>query len=590
MNHTCPEVRDIMGRKRQNIRTFYDIQKKQRKIAFLLFFLIFVTYFIFMGILTGVTMGILFLLFRPDIMQGPQFLYKLAGATFIVSLAIALGHYLFGRLQGSTVILQVLAAENADPNDLYHKRFLNIVEELRIASGLPQIDPYIIPSPAVNSMSLIQAHGRPAIIASEGLVGKCTREELQAVLAHELAHILRGDTHLLTMVCSMRALFDKLSEKVGGSLSRSSEQGRGLLYGRRGFHSSGRGGGLAILVILFAISLTASLFMNILTTFLSRKREIAADARAVEITRDPLSLAMAIYKAHSQHSFMGDFCGSYTPLFIVSPSSRGYSLDSSRGSHFWDSHPPLKKRLEILTSMANIRIHDIVKKYWQQKEDKKNTSPVIYRKDTENKMVSEENGQTRKSWEILDKKNNWRGPFPLNELLRLPFFAPSLVLRNQEHGIMGNASSIPQFEQFFASEEKEKGAISCPVCQNSLQNLYYEGAPVYECPHGHGRMLSRKQVTKIILREETVFADDLKKEAARYKKENKLNPQKTGKKGEEDKLPCPGCRKLMKYRPYNYQYYVMIHECFYCQVVWFEGQSLEILQILVEEESTSLAL
>lgn len=577
-------------KKTRSVESFYEIRKKMWKYSLLLFILVIGVYFLFMGALSGFVLAVVFIVFRPDILQEPRFMQIIVGSALLASFLLATFHYIFARLHGANTILKILDAQKPDPNDLYHKRFVNMVEELRIATGLPDIDTYIIPSPAVNSMSLIQSNGRPAIISSEGILGKCSRAELQAAMAHELAHIIKGDTFILTLVCSMRALFDKVCQKLQGTFDREESEtvGGRFLSSRAGAGGMRGGGGYAaaVVLIVFCISFTAQVFMNILTTFLSRKREIVADATAVEITRDPLALAMAIYKAHTHHSFLGSFCASYTPLFIVSPDSRGYSLDSSFIGRFWDSHPPLKKRLEVLAGMANVHFKQILTQYWEQKENRKNNPTVSLRKKDTEMFSEEQHKENQEGWEILDDNKNWTGPYPLMELVRLSLFAPNAMLRNSEHGLLGEAASIPQLQQHLSTREKGSRFL-CPVCHLPLQDIFYEGVPIYQCPQGHGKSLTRKQVTRIVLREEMSFCEELREKAKQLKKQYLINPQKTGEKEDIPLLQCPGCSREMKYRPFNYQYYLMVYECYLCGLVWFEGQLLEVLQIFIEEAGAS---
>ena len=220
-----------------------------------------------------------------------------------------------------------MQAESPDSSDRYHKRFSNTVEEIRIASGLPFVKPYIIPSFAINSMALIEEDKTPSIIVTEGLLAEFTRDELEAVIAHELAHIIRGDTFYITLVCSLANFFERLREFI-----EPETQPQGKSYQSQ---QTGRGGPL---LIYLALSVSV-VVMHILSTLISRQREILADADAVELSRNPRALARAIYKAHVKNSFVGDFNLTYSPLFIVPPESRGDS--DGFFSRIFNSHPPL---------------------------------------------------------------------------------------------------------------------------------------------------------------------------------------------------------------------------------------------------------
>jgi heat shock protein HtpX len=85
----------------------------------------------------------------------------------------------------------------------------------------------------------------------------------------------------------------------------------------------------------------ASAVMRLFSSFVSRERELLADSTAVEMTRNPLALARAVYRAHTGYSFLGNGVQGYSPLFIVSPKSRG--LDAQEGflSNLFSTHPPV---------------------------------------------------------------------------------------------------------------------------------------------------------------------------------------------------------------------------------------------------------
>ena len=184
-----------------------------------------------------------------------------------------------------------MLAHLPESGDRYHKRFINTLDEIRIASGLPKVKAFIIPAFAINSMALIEADKTPCILVTEGLLAEFTRDELQAVIAHELAHITRGDTFYITLICSLANVFERLRQAVEPEKPSQGHPGR----------TQDTGGGIPLLYFAATIS---ALIMHLLSTLISRQREILADAAAVEISRNPAALAKAIYKAHIKNSFM----------------------------------------------------------------------------------------------------------------------------------------------------------------------------------------------------------------------------------------------------------------------------------------------
>jgi Zn-dependent protease with chaperone function len=99
----------------------------------------------------------------------------------ILSIVVAAFQFYDARFHGAKFIRKRLQAAVPDTNDRYHKKFINTIDEMRIAAGLPRVTPYIIPAFAINSMALIEADKNPSIVVTEGLLAEFTRDELQAV-------------------------------------------------------------------------------------------------------------------------------------------------------------------------------------------------------------------------------------------------------------------------------------------------------------------------------------------------------------------------------------------------------------------------
>ena len=308
---------------------------------------------------------------------------------------------------------------------------------MRIASGLPEVRPYVIPSFSINSMALVEADGTPAVAVTEGLLADCTRDEMQAVAGHELAHISRGDAFYVTLVCSLANSLEKLRAALEPEDIPAEDR-----------MESGRGGAPPIL-IYGAVTLT-SLVMHLLSMLLSREREILADAAASEIGRSPVTLARALYKAHLKSTFVGDFSLTYSPLFIVAP-----ALSSDEEEGFWsrlfNSHPPLMKRIKLLAQQARLRPAQVIEQVWESQKIREEAKGVIHSfeeiravvpaEDTSRSVAS---SQEPKVWQIQDKNGKWQGPFGLEELVFLPYFSVVRRVRNVPEGVEAPAREFPQ--------------------------------------------------------------------------------------------------------------------------------------------------
>ena len=124
----------------------------------------------------------------------------LAGILFATALWIIM--ILLAFFQGDNILLTLSKARKIGPDD--HPRLYNIVEEMRIASGLAKMpDVYIIDDPAMNAFAIGRNQNKAAVAVTAGLLSKLNRDELQGVIAHEMAHIKNRDVLLMALyVCT----------------------------------------------------------------------------------------------------------------------------------------------------------------------------------------------------------------------------------------------------------------------------------------------------------------------------------------------------------------------------------------------------
>ncbi|MCU0916206.1 MAG: M48 family metallopeptidase [Planctomycetes bacterium] len=243
----------------------------------------------------------------------------------------------------------LLAASRAQPvtHDV-HPQLFNVVEEMKIAAGLPAMPKvYIINDPAPNAFATGRSPQSASLAVTAGLLGRLNRDELQGVVAHEMSHILHRDILYVTLAGVM----------LGGVVLLSQVFLRGLLHGSLGSHRryspQRRGGGQAQLVIaLIAIlaAVLAPLMAQLLYFALSRRREYLADAGAARLTRYPEGLARALEKiAGDATPPLAAANDATAPMYIVNPlRKRG-----GRSVSGWTStHPPIAERIRILRNMS----------------------------------------------------------------------------------------------------------------------------------------------------------------------------------------------------------------------------------------------
>jgi len=230
-----------------------------------------------------------------------------------------------------------------------HPQLFNVVEEMKIAAGLPAMPKvYIINDPAPNAFATGRNPQSASIAVTAGLLGRLNRDELQGVIAHEMSHILHRDILYMTLAGIM----------LGSVVLLSQVFMRGVFYGsmgsRRRYSSNSRGGNQAqILLVVIAIvaAILAPIMAQLLYFALSRRREYLADAGGARLTRYPEGLASALEKIASDPSPQLATANSVTaPMFFANPfKSRG-----QRGlSDLTSTHPPISERIRILRGMSH---------------------------------------------------------------------------------------------------------------------------------------------------------------------------------------------------------------------------------------------
>jgi len=225
----------------------------------------------------------------------------------------------------------------------------NVTEEMAIAAGIPMPKLYLIPDKSLNAFATGRdpAHGVVAI--TTGLREKLTRDELQGVIAHEIAHIRHYDIRFAMLMATMVGLIvivsDAFLRTMFYSAAGASRAGRGASKGGKG------GGAIIMLVIAVVLAALAPLFARIIQMAYSRQREYLADAGAVELTRNPTGIASALAKLGADRVPMGDTANrGMAHMFIICPMKKMRESGQSLNSMF-SSHPPLKERLTRLLAL-----------------------------------------------------------------------------------------------------------------------------------------------------------------------------------------------------------------------------------------------
>jgi len=249
---------------------------------------------------------------------------------------------------GGSTVARMLGGRQVSPNttDPDERKFVNIVEEMAIASGVPVPEIFVLENETgINAFAAGYSPSDAAVAVTKACMQQLTRDELQGVIAHEFAHILNGDMRLnirLIGVLNGILLLHLIGYMVVRSL-RFSTAGRS----RRSGNDKGGGAIFFILALGFALMIIGYVgvfFSRLIQAAVSRQREYLADAAAVQFTRNPDGIAGALKKIGGS-SMGGRISASHameaSHLFFAN------GIVSSL-SNVFATHPPLVKRIRAI--------------------------------------------------------------------------------------------------------------------------------------------------------------------------------------------------------------------------------------------------
>ena len=267
--------------------------------------------------------------------------------TTLVAGGICWYSWRFGARQ---VLWSTGAREVTEPATPEERQLVNVVEEMAIASGLPKPKVYIVPDDDPNAFATGRDQASASIAVTQGLLRTLNREELQGVIAHEMAHVQNLDVRLMTLLAGMVGAIALMSDGMGRMLRGS----RGVRVGGGGRDRDKGGNPLAIVLLVFWLLtlLVAPIISRVLAMAVSRKREYLADATGAQFTRNPLALASALEKLEAASAPTQAITRGAAHLCIVDPAP---GVLAAREGFFADalaSHPPIRQRVARLQGMG----------------------------------------------------------------------------------------------------------------------------------------------------------------------------------------------------------------------------------------------
>jgi heat shock protein HtpX len=272
--------------------------------------------------------------------------YEWLGIPFALVLATLLGSGSY--FAGDRLVLAASDAreiDRANPPDTC-RQLMNVVEEMRLASGQPMPRVHVIPDTAPNAFATGRDPKHASLAVTAGLLEKLDREELQGVIAHEFSHVRNLDIRFMLLIGVMVGSIALIADWF----LRISFWGGGLRGGRGGGRDRDGVGGILILVAILALvlSVVSPIIARLVMLAASRRREGLADVSAVELTRNPLGLAQALRKIADDPEALEVANKATQHMYIVNP----IKAAEERSRSMWDTHPPIAERIQVLEQLA----------------------------------------------------------------------------------------------------------------------------------------------------------------------------------------------------------------------------------------------
>ncbi len=261
--------------------------------------------------------------------MGVGYLVGGAGGAMIAFL-FAAGMNIFAYWNSGSMVLSMHGAQEVDERvapDLYR-----IVRELAQRAGLPMPRVYLMDNPQPNAFATGRNPQHAAVAVTTGLMRMLSRDEVAAVIAHELAHVKNYDTLTMTITAT-----------IAGAISMLAQFG--MFFGGNRDNNGGMG-----IIGTLAMVILAPIAAMLVQMAISRTREYAADRLGAEILGNPGALASALAKidnyAHQVENPTAEANPATAHLFIINP------LSGQRMDNLFSTHPATENRIAALQELA----------------------------------------------------------------------------------------------------------------------------------------------------------------------------------------------------------------------------------------------
>ncbi|HEX5580792.1 MAG TPA: zinc metalloprotease HtpX [Gemmatimonadaceae bacterium] len=245
----------------------------------------------------------------------------------MIALVLAAGMNFFMYWGSASMVLRAYRAQVVSEREA--PELYRMVDTLRQRAGLPMPTVAIAPHAQPNAFATGRNPEHAVVCVTQGILQSLGRDELEGVIAHELAHIKNRDMLLQTISATMAAAISNLAH-FGFFFGGNDEEG---------------GNPIAALAMMILAPLAAM----IIQMAISRQREFKADAVGAQISGRPLALASALQTLErGAHRIPMQVSPAVAPLAMVNPlAAFGGGL-----SKLFSTHPPTAERVARLEAMA----------------------------------------------------------------------------------------------------------------------------------------------------------------------------------------------------------------------------------------------
>ena len=240
----------------------------------------------------------------------------------------------WGSYYGSDkLVLTMTGAKLIQESD--NPKLFDLIHEVIIASGLPMPKVAIVIDDAPTAFATGRDPDHALIAFTTGILDVMDRDQLQGVIAHELAHVANRDTLVSAVAATTAGAIAIVSDVLA----------RMMFFGGRRENNNANPIALVVSLIILIMAPVAAIMLK---SAISRKRESLADATAVSFTRNPAGLRSALEVLAADSTVVQQRSTAVAHIWIESP------LDSKSVSKMFSTHPPIQERIAVLKSMESL--------------------------------------------------------------------------------------------------------------------------------------------------------------------------------------------------------------------------------------------